>query len=73
MKCAFGVSSGKFLGFIVTKKGIEIDPTKIKAITKMKQPTNLPELKSLQGQFGRCKPFSQLVKKGFPFQWDQAC
>ena len=35
MKCAFGVSSGKFLGFIVTKRGIQIDPTKIKAINRM--------------------------------------
>jgi hypothetical protein len=38
MNCAFGVSSGKFLGFIVTKCGIEIDPTKIKAIMDKPQP-----------------------------------
>jgi hypothetical protein len=37
MKCAFSVSSGKFLGFIVTKCGIEVDPTKIKAIMDMPQ------------------------------------
>lgn len=84
MECAFGVSSGKFLGFIVTQRGIEIDPTKIKAIVKMPQPTNLRELKSLQGHLayirrsisnlsGRCKLFSRLMKKGVPFQWDQAC
>jgi hypothetical protein len=84
MKCAFGVSSGKFLGFVVTKRGIEIDPTKIKTIVNMPQPTNLHELKSLQGHLayirrfisnlsGRCKPFSRLMKKGVPFQWDQAC
>ena len=84
MKCAFGVSSGKFLGFIVTKRGIEIDPTKIKTIVDMPRPTNLHELKSLQGHLayirrfisnlsGRCKPFSWLMKKGVPFQWDQAC
>jgi hypothetical protein len=50
----------------------------------MPQPTNLHELKSLQGHLayirrfisnlsGRCKPFSSLMKKGVPFQWDQAC
>jgi hypothetical protein len=38
MNCAFGVSSGKFLGFIVTKRGIEIDPTKIKVIMDKPQP-----------------------------------
>jgi len=84
MKCAFGVSSGKFLGFVVTKHGVEIDPTKIKTIVDMPRPTNLHELKSLQGHLayirrfisnlsGRCKPFSRLMKKGVPFQWDQAC
>ena len=44
MKCAFGVSSGKFLIFVVTKNGIQIDPSKIKAIVKMPPPTNLHEL-----------------------------
>ena len=31
-KCAFGVSVGKFLGFLVTKRGIEIDLAQIKAV-----------------------------------------
>ena len=31
-KCAFGVGSGKFLGFLVTNRGIEADPSQIKAI-----------------------------------------
>jgi hypothetical protein len=84
IKCAFGVSSGKFLGFIVTKHGIEVDPTKIKAIMDMPQPKNIHDLKSLQGHLayirrfisnlsGRCKPFSPLMKKGVPFIWDQTC
>jgi hypothetical protein len=38
MKCAFEVSSGKFLGFIITKRGLEVDPTKIKTIMDMPQP-----------------------------------
>ena len=37
-KCTFGVSSGKLLGFIVSCRGIEIDPAKIKTITNMPQP-----------------------------------
>jgi hypothetical protein len=32
LKCAFGVSAGKFLGFIVHEKGVEIDPKKIESI-----------------------------------------
>jgi hypothetical protein len=35
LKCAFGVSAGKFLGFIVHEKGVEIDPKKIESIKKV--------------------------------------
>jgi hypothetical protein len=34
-KCAFGVSSGKFLGFLVSHRGIEANPEKVKAVLKM--------------------------------------
>ena len=37
-KCAFGVSSGKFLGFMVSQRGIEANPDKIQAILDMKLP-----------------------------------
>ena len=43
-KCAFGVSSGKFLGFIVSHKGIEANPDKIQAILDMKPPQNVKEV-----------------------------
>ena len=39
-KCAFGVSSGKFLGFMVSHRGIEANPDKIQAILDMKPPQN---------------------------------
>nr|XP_009798143.1 PREDICTED: uncharacterized protein LOC104244429 [Nicotiana sylvestris] len=47
LKCAFGVTSGKFLGFIVRHRGIEIDQAKVEAILKMPEPKNIHELKSL--------------------------
>ena len=37
-KCTFGVKSGKLLDFIVSQKGIEVDPDKVKAILKMPEP-----------------------------------
>ena len=46
-----GVVTGKFLGFVITKDGITVDPAKTKAILEMKPPTNLRELKRLQGFF----------------------
>jgi hypothetical protein len=39
-KCAFGVSSGKFLGFMVSHRGIEANPEKIKAVLEMESPQN---------------------------------
>jgi len=41
LKCAFEVTSGKFLGFIVREEGLEIDPDKVKAIIQMPPPRNL--------------------------------
>jgi hypothetical protein len=44
LKCAFGVSVGKFLSFIVHEKGVEIDPKKIESIKKVQAPTSKKEL-----------------------------
>jgi len=38
VKCTFGVKSGKLLGFVVSQKGIEVDPDKVKAILKIPEP-----------------------------------
>ena len=50
LKCAFGVSAGKFLGFIIHEKGIEIDSKKIEAIKKVCAPTCKKELQSFLGE-----------------------
>ncbi|KAL0453575.1 UNVERIFIED_CONTAM: Transposon Tf2-12 polyprotein [Sesamum latifolium] len=47
LKCTFGVTSGKFLCFIIRHRGIEVDPAKVDAIQKMPPPRNLKELRSL--------------------------
>ncbi|KAM1033858.1 hypothetical protein EV1_036926 [Malus domestica] len=84
LKCAFGVTFRKFLGFIVKHRGIEVDQSIMKAIQSMPEPRNLHELKSLQGRLAfirhfisnlarRCQPFSRLMKKDVPFVWDEAC
>nr|AAM44870.1 Putative gag-pol precursor [Oryza sativa Japonica Group]AAP51854.1 transposon protein, putative, unclassified [Oryza sativa Japonica Group] len=48
-KCTFGVPSGKLLGFLVSGRGIEANPEKIKAIENMKSPTRLKEVQKLTG------------------------
>jgi len=45
-KCAFRVFSGKFLGFLVRHRGIDLDPTKAKAIAALNPPMTLKELRS---------------------------
>ena len=56
-KCVFGVESGKLLGYMISKKGIEIDPAKAKAIIDMPPPANLKELRSLQGRIQSIRRF----------------
>ena len=43
-KCSFGVGSGKFLGYMVTHRGIEINPNKIKAMNSLQPPRNSKEV-----------------------------
>jgi hypothetical protein len=49
-KCAFGVSAGRFLGFLVHEVGIEVDPRKIEAIKKIHEPTCNKDVQSLLGK-----------------------
>ena len=39
-KCSFGVGSGKFLGYMVTHRGIDANPNQIKDINKLQPPRN---------------------------------
>ncbi|XP_057482002.1 uncharacterized protein LOC130768918 [Actinidia eriantha] len=51
-KCAFGVGSGKFLGHLVTRRGIEANPEQITAIDKLTSPRNAKENRSKPPQVG---------------------
>ena len=57
LKCAFGVSAGKLLGFIINEKGIEIDPKKIEAIKNVKIPTCKKDLQSFLGKVNFLRRF----------------
>ena len=81
-KCAFGVASGKFLGFMVSHRGIEANPEKIKAILDMKPPQNIKEVQSLTGRVAalnrfvskatnKCLPFFRVLKRAF--EWTDEC
>ena len=49
-KCTFGVTSRKVLGFMVSQRGIEVDPNKIKAIVEMKPPRTEKEIRGFLGR-----------------------
>ena len=81
-KCAFGVSLGKFLGFMVSHRRIKANPDKIQAILNMEPPRNIKEVQSLTGQVAalnrfvskatdKCLPFFKVLKKAF--EWMDEC
>jgi len=49
-KCVFGVEGGKFLGFMLTSRGIEANPDKCRALETMRSSDNLKEVQRLVGR-----------------------
>ena len=83
-KCAFGVSSGKFLGHVASRRGIEANLDQIAALVDLAEPRNIKQLQHLIGMvaaFGRfisrladkCKPFFRLLGKRSKLVWDEEC
>ncbi|KAI3707588.1 hypothetical protein L6452_26214 [Arctium lappa] len=79
-KCSFGVSAGKFLGYMVTRRGIEANPDQIKAIIEIKSPRNFKEVQRLTGVVAalnrfisrssdKCHLFYNILRKNKGFQW----
>uniref|UniRef100_A0A2N9IKL0 Uncharacterized protein n=1 Tax=Fagus sylvatica TaxID=28930 RepID=A0A2N9IKL0_FAGSY len=83
-KCAFGVTSGKLLGFIVSGRGIEIDPAKVQAIRSMPAPKTEKEIRSFLGRINyiarfiaqltaTCEPLFKLLRKDVKIKWTEDC
>ena len=83
-KCSFGVGSSKFLGYMVTHKGIEVNPDQIKAINDLKPPRNAKEVQKLTRMIAalnrfisrsadRYRPFYLLINKWKGFEWSEDC
>ena len=67
-KCAFGVATGKFLGFIVNSRGIEANPDKIKVMLDMLPPSNIKDIQRLTGRIAALSRFvSKASDKCQPF------
>jgi len=61
-KSFLGVASGKFLGFVVTSKGINLDPEKIRAIQEMQPLRSLKELVGLQGHLAYTRRYIKSIR-----------
>ena len=83
-KCAFGVTSGKLLGYVISSRGIEADPSKIKAILEMQPPMNEKEIRGFLGRLQYisrfisrltmiCEPVFRKLRKSEPKVWDDDC
>src|SRR3954463_4594782 len=79
-KCTFGVPAGKLLGFLVSSRGIEANPTKIRAVERMEFPRCLNDVQKFTGCLAslsrfvcrlgeKALPFYQLMKKSDKFIW----
>ena len=75
-KCAFGVTVGKFLGFMVSQRGIEVNSEKIRAIMELEPPKMVKEVQSLNDKIAglnrfvlkatdKCLPFFCTLRKSF--------
>ncbi|KAL0455690.1 UNVERIFIED_CONTAM: Retrovirus-related Pol polyprotein from transposon [Sesamum latifolium] len=83
-KCEFWMKEIVFLGHIVSKEGVQPDPTKVKAILEWESPKNTSEVRSFLGLAGYyrrfvkdfsviAKPLTSLLKKNALFKWNHMC
>ena len=83
-KCSFGVGLRKFLGYLVTHRGIEVSPDQIRAIHSLQPPRNPKEVQKLTSMItalnrfisrsaDRCRPFFLLLNKWKGFEWTEEC
>nr|AAX96464.1 retrotransposon protein, putative, unclassified [Oryza sativa Japonica Group]ABA92565.1 retrotransposon protein, putative, unclassified [Oryza sativa Japonica Group] len=81
-KCVFGVPAGKLLGFLVSARGIEANPEKIRAIERMRPPSKLRDVQCVTGCMAalsrfisrlgeKALPLFKLLKRSGPFTWTE--
>ena len=81
-KCMFGITAGKFLGFMVSHRSIEVNSEKARAIMELEPPRTVKEVQSLNGKIAalnrfvskttnKCLPFFCTLRKSF--EWTDDC
>ena len=83
-RCMFGVEAGKFLGFLLTERGIEANPKKCVAIIAMRNPISVKEVQQMTGRMtalsrfvsaggDKGHPYFQCLKRNNRFVWTKEC
>jgi len=83
-KCVFGVEAGKFLGFMLSERGIEANPDKCAAMIAMRSPTSVKEVQQLTRRMAALSrfvsaggekghPYFQCLKRNSRFAWTDKC
>ena len=83
-KCVFSVEAGKFLGFLLSERGIEANPEKCAAILAMRSPATVKEVQQLTGRMAALSrfvsasgvkghPYFQCLKRNNRFFWTKEC
>ena len=81
-KCAFRVTAGKFLGFMVSQRGITVNLEKVRVIMELAPPKTVKDVQSLNGKIAtlnkfvsratdKCLPFFRTLKRSF--EWTDEC
>ena len=83
-KCEFWLNSVSFLGHVISKEGVQVDPKKVEAVSNWPRPTNVTEIRSFLGMAGYYRrfvkdfsrisaPLTRLIRKQVKFEWDDTC
>src|SRR5438105_4932840 len=83
-KCEFWLSEVAFLGHVLNKDGVAVDPSKVKEVLDWVQPKTVSEIRSFLGLAGYyhrfienfskiAKPMTELLKQGVKFEWSEEC
>jgi hypothetical protein len=83
-KCEFWLEEMSFLGHVVNKNGLTIDPSKVKVVVEWERPTNIWEIRSFLGLAGYywrfiegfsmlSGPLTALIRKNAPYEWSEEC
>jgi hypothetical protein len=83
-KCEFWLDSVAFLGHVISKDGISVDPKKVEAVVEWNRPNNVTEIRSflglasyyrrfVEGFSHLAMPLTCLTQKGVKFEWSEEC